>query len=138
MPDITFDSLALKLGDGTIDLDSHAFKVMLLADTYTPDPAHAVLADVSAHEISGVGYVAGGAPLPNPTWSRSGGTVTFSADEVTWPGATFTARYGVIYDDSAPNKDLLFLADFGANKTVSSATFTLQWNAAGVFRISKS
>ena len=42
-----------KLCDGTIDLDTHSFKVALLTSAWTPNLAtNAVWADISANEVA--------------------------------------------------------------------------------------
>lgn len=137
MADIVYNSFVEYLGDGTIDMDDHTFKLMLLSDSYTPAATHSVLADVSGYEISGTGYTAGGLTL-SATWNRSAGTVTFDATDAQWTGATFSARYGVIYDDSVASpvvKPLMKLFDFGEVKSPSSGTFTIQFNASGILTL---
>lgn len=55
---------AAALQDGTIDFDSDTLNTALLAATYTPNLlAHEFFSDVSAHEVTGTGYVVGGAVL---------------------------------------------------------------------------
>ena len=52
-----YDSFKEYMGDGTIDLDGHSFKVMLLTNSASFSAAHSVLADVSGNQISaGSGY----------------------------------------------------------------------------------
>jgi len=136
MADIIFNSFKEYAGDGTIDLDDHTFKLALLADTYTPAASHVNFGDVSAHQISGTGYTAGGAALGSVTWGQTGGTGTLDAADVSWTSATFTARYAVLYDDTAANDPLVKLFDFSANKSCSNGTFTVQFNASGILTIS--
>jgi hypothetical protein len=123
------------MGDGSMDMDSDTFKAVLLADTYTPSAAHTQLSDISAHEISGTGYTAGGATLTSVTWSQAAGVLTFDADNPQWTGASFTARYMAIYDDTAANNELVCLFDFGSNQTVTASTFTFTFNASGIITI---
>lgn len=136
MADIIYDSFKEFMGDGTIDMDGDAFKIALLGSGYVPDAAHTQFSDVSGAEISGTGYTAGGETLTGVVWSRSGGTVTFDADDPQWVSATFTARYAVIYDETTVNKNLVKLFDFGADKPVSNGTFTIQFNALGILTLS--
>jgi hypothetical protein len=125
--------------DGTIDLDDHSFKIMLLADTYTPSATHSVKADVSSHEITGAGYTAGGQALSGLTWTRSGDVCTLDATDPTWTSATFTARYAVIYDDTptSPADPLVMLYDFGTNKSCSNGAFTVNVSASGFLSLTK-
>lgn len=115
-------------------------KVALLADTYTPDQdAHDFFDDVSAHEVSGTGYTAGGVALVGKSFSYTGATnnIVLDADDVTWPNSTITARYAVVYKDTgtASTSPLLGLADFEQNETSSAADFTVSWDAAGILRV---
>lgn len=136
MADLIFNSFKRDIMNGNIDLDSHSLKVMLLSSAYTPNAAHAVKADLSG-EIAGTGYTAGGKALASVTVSYAGGTTTFDAADAQWTGASFTARYAVIYDDTptSPADPLICLIDFGGDKTVSNGTFTIQFNAAGIITL---
>lgn len=82
------------------------------------------------------GYTTGGADITfNST--RSGGTVTATATDVTWTasggnlGASTTGRYVSIYDDTAASDDLLCSFDYGSTFTVADGeTFTLDFGAS--------
>lgn len=88
-------------------------------------------------QISGAnGYTTGGNDISfNST--RSGGTVTATASDVTWTasggnlGSSTTGRYVSIYDDSATSDDLLCSFDYGSTFTVADGeTFTLDFGAS--------
>ena len=136
MADLIYNKFKEYMADGTIDLDTDAFKIMLTTDSYTPAATHSVKADVD-NEVEGTGYTAGGASLASVTWTESSGTVTFDAADISWTTATFTARYAVIYDDSVgdPVKPLVCLIDFGTDKSVTAGTFTIQFHANGIFTL---
>lgn len=137
MASFVYNKAKLKMGNGTINFGSHTFKMLLLSDAHTPSAsAHEYLSNISGSEISGTGYVSGGSALASTVWAETSGTVKLDANDSSWTTATFTARYGVIYDDTASNKDLLCLLDFGGNKSVSNGTFTIQYNAAGILTLS--
>ena len=124
------------IGEEEIDLNNDTFKIMLLDDGHTPDADHTKKTDIVGDEISGTGYTAGGETLTNVTWSKSGSTVTFDADDVIWSDSTFTARYAVIYDST--NEDyLVCLFDFNGNHSFVTATFTIEINSSGIFTITK-
>ncbi|MEN3953579.1 hypothetical protein [Iodidimonas sp. SYSU 1G8] len=137
-----YDSFKEYLGDGTIDLDGHTFKVMLLGNAASFDAGHSVLASVSGNQIaSGSGYAAGGAALTGVSWGQTGGTATFDADDVTWTasGGAITAYKAAIYDDTptSPADPLVAFIDFGGVQTANDgAQFKLIWNAAGIFTLS--
>mgnify|MGYP001091941012 CR=1 FL=1 len=135
------NSAKKKLVDGTIDLDTHTFKAALLTQAVTLSAASTVdtYAEISS-QVTGTGYTAGGATLSGVTLNESSGTVTFDANDVSWASSTITAKYVVIYDDTATNKDILGFVDLNTDSgsaTVSSSngTFTVQWNASGIFAI---
>lgn len=138
MADLFFNSFHEYKGDGTIDMDGHTFKIMLLSDAYTPNAAtQTVKADIVANELAnGNGYTTGGLTLTNPTWNSSGGITTFDADDAVWTTASITARYAVIYDDTptSPADPLMVLLDFGQNVTSTNNDFSIQFDAAGIFR----
>lgn len=122
-----------------IDLDTDAIKCALTTSTYTPNQdTHAYFSSVT-NEVSGTGYTAGGVTLTSPTPSYTGATNTFAFDaaDVSWTTASFTTRYAVVYDatGTAATSALIMYVDFGADQTVSAGTFTLQWNAAGLFSV---
>lgn len=124
-------------GAPNIDFLSDTIKCMLCTNAYTPNQdTHQFKSDVT-NEISGTGYTATGATLATKALTYTGGTNTimFDADDAAWSGASFTARYAVVYD-ATPGTDatrpLMFYIDFGADVTVSAGTLTIQFNAAGI------
>jgi len=126
--------------DGSIDLDTDTFKVMLVASGYTPNAGtHTQKSDVTNELPTANGYTAGGATLGSVTWTRSGGVVTFDAADTQWTasGGSITARYAVIYDDTSASGLLIayiLLDTTPADVTATAGnTLTLQWNASGIF-----
>lgn len=129
-----------KLLDGLIDFDGHSFKVALFTSSYSPAVAtDAEMADISANEVSGTGYTTGGAALNNVTTTPSGATTTVDADDVQWSGASFTAKYAVIYDDTVSGDPLIAYLDLdtsaAAGVTVSTGTLEIRWNASGILTL---
>lgn len=76
-----FPNFKLKQHNGVrvIDLDSASIKVAILTNSYTPADANDVWSDISANEVAGSGYSAGGTAIsgvtltgaPNPVWAFS-------------------------------------------------------------------
>ena len=136
-----YNSFREYVADGTIDLDTHTFKVMLVASGYTPSTAHTVKSDVTNELSTANGYTAGGATLGSVTWGHSGGTATFDAADTVWTasGGSIVARYAVIYDDTAASDELvcyILLDTTPADVTTTAGnTLTLQWNGSGIFTI---
>lgn len=108
-------------------------KVALLDDSHAFDAANAVWGDVSANEISGTGYVADGATLASQAVTEAT-TTKWDAADVAWTSSTWTAYHAVIYDATNTNS-LICSIDFGAAKTVSSGTFTIQWHTDGIITL---
>jgi hypothetical protein len=138
-----FDEFKKYLGDGTIDLDTHTFKIALsnTAPTTTTDTVLANITQIA----NGNGYTTGGATLDTVTWAETGaGTGIFqftSADEVFTAsgGSIATFRYVVLYDDTptSPADPLVGYLDYGSGVTVTVGnTFTVDVGANGWFRLS--
>jgi hypothetical protein len=89
------------------------------------------LADLT--QVTGTGYTAGGEDIQNNS-TRSGGTVTMTAVDVTWTAGAggFTAgRYVSIHDDTSTGDVLMCSFDYGGNFTLASGeTFTLDFGAS--------
>lgn len=120
-----------------IDFDTDTIKVMLLENTYTPDQdTHDYVDDVSANEVSGTGYTAGGATISNASISYDSATnkTKLDADNVTWSSATLTARYAVIYCDTGVESTSALIAylDFGQDITSLGGDFDLNFDDDGI------
>jgi len=134
MADSIYNSCKEYLTDGVINLETDTFKLALCGSHYIPSSSHTHYDNII--ETSGTGYTAGGVTLGNPTTTLSGGVVKWTCDNAVWSGASFTARWGVIYSDTASGKPLVCCLDFGENKTVTSGTFTVTFNSAGILNLS--
>jgi hypothetical protein len=142
-----FDKAIPKLSDGTIDLDSHAFKVCVttnaqgLSTGFAGASTHCRYADLTAEAAPNGDYATGGRAITGPTWTQVGGVTTFDCDDANWTGCTMTVKYGVIYDDSTANKDLLGYVDLdtgsGSGIVVSAGDLTIMWNASGLFTVAR-
>jgi len=134
MADIIYNNFMDREGEKVYDMNTDVFKMLLLDDGHTPDAAHVDYADVIADELSnGNGYATGGVTLTSVTWTEAGGIITFNADDAQWPGANFTSRYGVIYNDTVGD-ELACLIDFTENKQASAITFEVRFHVNGIFR----
>jgi hypothetical protein len=139
---ITFyNSFREYVADGSIDLDADTFKVQLHTSTHVPAVSDTQLSDLDNEHSNGNGYTTGGEALAGVSWSHSGATATFDANDTVWTasGGSITARYAIIYDDTSTN-DLLvayiLLDDTPADVTATDGnTLTLAWNASGIFTI---
>lgn len=134
-----YGNFPTKLGNKEINLNTDAIKVMLCTSTYVPNQDTHIYKSSVTGEVVGTGYTATGNTLTGVTWTYNSATnaTTFDSNDTSWgPGATFTARYAVIYD-STPATDatrpLIAYVDFGADVPVTSSTFAITWNASGIF-----
>jgi hypothetical protein len=138
-----------KLADGVFDLDSNDFRLVLctnaqaLTAAFAGTSTDAQYSDLTG-EVSGAapGYDTGGEPLPNVTWTRASGVVTFAADPTTWTAATFVAKYAVVVksDGASPPtlSDLLGFVDLettdAAGRTSAGGDFQVAW-PTGIFTL---
>ena len=135
----TYGNLISKAFNKEVDFDSDTIKVALVTSSYTPNQdTHDYWDDVATNEVSGTGYTAGGETLASKTVTYTSGTnvTKFDAADVSWAASTITARYAVIYDATpATNaaKPLIGYVDFGSDQSSSSGTFSIVWDAAGIF-----
>lgn len=130
-----------KLADGTLDLDTHTFKVALFTSTWSTATA---LYSTTNELATANGYTQGGVALTSVTWVESGGTATFDSGDLSpaWTaagGSIGPFRYIVMYSDTATNKDIVgyFLADSTpADETATDTnTITITAPASGWFTI---
>ena len=116
---------------GDQDLSANTLKMAL----YT---AYATLSqDTTAYttdnEVVGTGYTAGGNTITGVTITTDSvtNTVYVNFNNVSWPGANFTARGALIYNSTQSNKSIAVL-DFGSDKIFTSVsnTITMPVNSA--------
>lgn len=120
-----------------VDWVDDTIKVALCTSSYTPSQdTHDYFDDIT-NEVVGTGYTAGGATLGSKTLTYTGATnmVTLDAADTTWTGSTITARYAIVYvsTGTASTSLLLGYVDFGADVSTTSGTFTIAWDAIGIF-----
>jgi hypothetical protein len=112
----------------------------MITDSATPDfSAHDFWSDLEANEVSGTGYTAGGATLTSTELSVSSGVLTYDAADVSWSSSTISnamAAVGYFDRGGATSADeLVFLSDFVTAASTTNGTFTVQWNASGIFTV---
>ena len=135
-----YNKLKTELLKGTIDLVNDTIKVMLLTSSYTPNiDTNLVISDISANEITGAGYTAGGSEITGKTVTQddTDNEGVFDGDDVNWSTSTITARYAVIYKDSGTpsTSPLLAYVDFGADKSSLNENFIVSWATVGILNL---
>ena len=109
-------------------------KVALLSGGHTFTATNTIWGNLTANDISGnTGYITGGYTLSGQSVTTAA-TTKFDATDLAMTEATFTAAHAVIYDVTN-TESLICSIDFGGDKTVSSGTFTIQWNADGIITL---
>ena len=125
----------------SIDITAVTVKCALVTSAYTPDQnLHDFWDDVSANEVSGTGYTAGGNAIASITSVVDGaGLVTVDGnDPATWlqNAAGFSnAERAFLYNDTgiAGTSELIAFSDlFTAGGNVAG-DFSIQLDAAGIF-----
>jgi hypothetical protein len=131
-----YSNYHLQVALKTIDFTNDAIKIMLCTSTYTPNQSTHVFKSSVTNEVAGTGYTATGNTLGTKTATNSALVATFDAADTSWAASTITARYAVIYD-STPATDatrpLILYIDFGADVVSSGGTFTITFDALGLF-----
>jgi hypothetical protein len=136
-----YGNLAKALFNKEVDWVTDDIKVMLVSSSYTPNQdTHDYLDDVSAYEVTGTGYTAGGASLTSKTDSYDGATNTLVLDaaDVTWASSTITARYAVVYNNTgagASSKALIGYIDLVSDQASNNGNFVIEWDASGILRL---
>ena len=96
----------------------------------------------ATNEVGNSGtYTAGGGALTNSGTSITDGVARCDFADLSFTGATITARGALIYNtSSAVTNAAVCVLDFGADKTATSGTFTIQFPAptstAAILRVS--
>lgn len=131
-----YNHTAKLFADGS-NAAADTYKVMLCTAA-TFDATNTTLAGVTKTEVAnGNGYTTGGVALTNVAVT----TVTtndakFDADDASWlaSGASITASYGILYNDTDANDPPLAFIDFGGSQTAGDGTdFLVVWSASGIF-----
>jgi hypothetical protein len=117
------------------------WKVCLLTSAFTyVSGTHVYYTDLTNELPTGGGYTVGGTVVTRYAWGvgatgYSGTNAAIDADDAIWVTATFAnVLYAVVYETAGGKIRAVY--QFDAAKTVTSGTFTIQWNAAGLIRIS--
>ena len=91
----------------------------------------ATTAYTATNEVPNSGsYSAGGGTLVSVTPTSSGTTAFCDFADLDFTSATITARGALIYNSSAAGDPAVAVLDFGADKTSTDGTFTIQFPTA--------
>ena len=127
-------------GDANFASGGDVFKLALYTSSATLNSA--TTAFTTSGEVANTGtYASGGDPLASQNTSIASGVAIVDFADLSFTGVTLTARGALIYNtSSAVTNAAVAVLDFGADKTATSGTFTIQFpaftTAAAILRIS--
>lgn len=130
------NSFKVELLEGEHDFRSSggdAFKLALYTDSATLSAT--TTAYITGNEVGASGtYAAGGGALTNSGASGSGATAFIDFSDLSFTSATISAQAAVIYNANTTattnTNAAVMVLDFGAVKTSTSGTFTIQFPTA--------
>ena len=108
--------------------------VILMKDTFAPNiDTQLRYSDVSSGELAaGGGYTVGGKEILSRAVAYNAGANEYDLQgaDLSWgPGATFTPRWGIVYEMATTDKWLWALLDFEAPIPISNGIFQIDWVA---------
>ena len=115
-----------------VDLEGDTINVSLY------DNSHSFTATdhtyTTTNELATAGnYTQGGSALAGKAVTEAA-TTKWDGTDIAWVNGTFTTYHAVLWNDTAANS-LICSIDFGGAQTVAAATFTIQWDAAGIITL---
>ena len=118
-------------------LAAESLKLALFTSAYTPNANTDELYSSLAGEVSsvGTGYTTGGIAV---TAGKTSGYVDttnarLDANDLSLASASFTARWGVLYNTS--NSKIRGIYDFGGDKVVTTGTIAILWHSDGLLKV---
>jgi hypothetical protein len=134
----------LKVMNGNIDLDTDTLKIMLTTSAYTPNQDTHDFRDDVTNEVGASGtYAAGGSAIANKSLTYDGASneVRFVWDDLSWTGATITARTAVLYKSrggASSADELIAYCTESADVSSTASTFTVDVPATSVLKVTVS
>jgi|TARA_R110001632_G_scaffold61382_1_gene148121 hypothetical protein len=131
-----------QLMEGDMEFQSGGDKFKLALYTSSATLNSATTAYAATNEVANSGqYTAGGGLLVNVNVSMTAGVARADFGDRSFTGVTLTARGALIYNtSSATTNAAVCVLDFGADKTATAGTFTVQFppqtSTAAILRIS--
>ena len=143
--DVTwFDAGLLKIGNKTIDM-SGDIRLGLIDSNTTPTAATADpcwgaggTTNLSTDEVGTATAYPGPVDLDSVSWTLSGGKAVFDATDVSIAqdaGGFTDARWGILYDNAATNKDCVGFVDLGSARSIVTGPLNITWNASGILTL---
>lgn len=123
-----------------VDWLTDTIKCSLHTVTYVPNQDTDDYFNDATNELATAGgYTAGGVTLGSKTltYDTTTNEARLDAADAAWTTASFTARIAVVYKSTgtATTSHVMGFVNFGGDETVASGTFTIQWDATGVLKV---
>jgi hypothetical protein len=115
----------------------NTYKIALFTSSATITTSSTSYSSLTNEVANGNGYTTGGATLAGYTVGLDTNTGYLDWSDASWgPGATITARYAVVYNDTSTghgtvSKPIIAYFDFGSDVSCSNGTLTLTIPASG-------
>ena len=145
-----FNEFLVSLAEKKINLETDTIKLALITSAVTPlvtatSPQWGAGSDqdYDANEVATTGgYPVGGLTIVNPQFTRAAAVGTFDDDGTNLSLAQnvlgFTnARWGIMYSDTATNKECIAFLDLGAAISEQAGPITITFNASGILTITR-
>ena len=120
---------------------AETWKVCLLTSAFTYVTGTYITYSNLVNELpNGSGYTTGGATVAKYWWGGGSGytgttNVMIDAADTAWTGITFTGvRYVVVYETTGGK--IRGIYDLVTDRAITDGTFTINWNAGGLIKIS--
>lgn len=145
---VFYDAFLVNVQEKVFNLETDTIKLGLVTATYTPSATDAEpcwgaggSTNTSTNQVTpGGNYTTGGASVANPSVTLTGGAGVFDGDDVSiaqHASNPTNARWGILYDDTATNKNCLGYLDLGTTIDLSAGVFSVTWNASGIMSMNQ-
>jgi hypothetical protein len=147
---VLFQDFIANLGTGVHNLNTNTIKFGLIKSAANggDDPANTDAdpcwgaggtTNFATAQVSETGgnYASGGPDITN-TYSETTGTGTLDATNVSITSNASNptnARWGILYDDTATNKNVIAYVDLGSDFDMTTGDLSVNWNASGIATI---
>lgn len=143
---VLFNEFKEDIGQEIHQLSTDTFKLGLITNAVTPtastaDPRWGAggTTNLSSSQVTpGGNYATGGPTIGSTTWSETAGTATFDGSDISISvnaSNPNNARWGIIYNDTSAGKEAVGFLDLGGVTDLTAGTFTVTWNASGIFAL---
>lgn len=145
---VWFDQALLDLGKEVHQLATDTLKLGLIDAGVTPaattaDPCWGAggTTNLSSNAVATGTAWTGPVTLASVAWTLVGGTPTLDATDPTTiaqdAGGFTDARWGIIYNDTATNKNAIAYLDLGSARSIVTGPLTITFNASGILTLNQ-